>query len=187
MIDTICPLYQSEISPMHTRGRMVGTHAALLVMGYVSAHLGPFTLVLNQKLATIINNTQAGASWVGLGCYFAKNSEVQWRLCIALQLVAPFLLLLGSPWIPESPRYLIYNNRTSEVRSILQKLHYTANGLDHSFAENEFEQICGQVKLDREHEMPFLALWKNKGTRKRLLLGFFVVFAAQSSGVQCFR
>lgn len=36
MIDTICPLYQSEVSPAHARGRMVGSHAFLLVCGYVS-------------------------------------------------------------------------------------------------------------------------------------------------------
>jgi MFS family permease len=40
MTDTICPLYQSEISPAHGRGRMVGMHAVFLVSGYVSiAHL----------------------------------------------------------------------------------------------------------------------------------------------------
>ncbi|KAL5610881.1 hypothetical protein FOBRF1_006998 [Fusarium oxysporum] len=35
MIDTICPLYQSEISPAHGRGRMVGMHAFFLVSGYI--------------------------------------------------------------------------------------------------------------------------------------------------------
>jgi MFS family permease len=37
MIDTICPLYQSEVSPAHARGRMVGMHAFFLVLGYVSS------------------------------------------------------------------------------------------------------------------------------------------------------
>jgi MFS family permease len=36
MIDTICPLYQSEVAPAHARGAMVGMHAVLLVAGYVS-------------------------------------------------------------------------------------------------------------------------------------------------------
>ena len=35
MIDTICPLYQSEVAPAHARGRMVGSHAVFLVAGYV--------------------------------------------------------------------------------------------------------------------------------------------------------
>lgn len=36
MINTICPLYQSEVSPAHARGEMVGMHAVFLVAGYVS-------------------------------------------------------------------------------------------------------------------------------------------------------
>jgi MFS family permease len=36
MINTICPLYQSEISPPNARGSMVGSHAVFLVAGYVS-------------------------------------------------------------------------------------------------------------------------------------------------------
>ena len=41
MIDTICPLYQSEVSPAHARGRMVGMHAFFLVLGYVSSWHSP--------------------------------------------------------------------------------------------------------------------------------------------------
>lgn len=37
MINTICPLYQSEVSPAHARGEMVGMHAVFLVAGYVRA------------------------------------------------------------------------------------------------------------------------------------------------------
>lgn len=36
MANVITPLYQSEISPAHLRGRMVGTHGFILCVGYVS-------------------------------------------------------------------------------------------------------------------------------------------------------
>lgn len=36
MVNVITPLYQSEISPAHLRGRMVGTHGFILCVGYVS-------------------------------------------------------------------------------------------------------------------------------------------------------
>jgi MFS family permease len=42
MIDTICPLYQSEVSPAHARGGMVAMHAVFLVAGYVSQRLFQF-------------------------------------------------------------------------------------------------------------------------------------------------
>ncbi|KAK7696908.1 hypothetical protein SLS64_014074 [Diaporthe eres] len=34
MVNVITPLYQSEISPAHLRGRMVGTHGFILCVGY---------------------------------------------------------------------------------------------------------------------------------------------------------
>lgn len=36
MIDVAVPIYQSEISPAKVRGRMVGSHGFLVVVGYVS-------------------------------------------------------------------------------------------------------------------------------------------------------
>lgn len=73
MLDTSIPVFQSEVSPAHQRGRMVGTHGVLIVSGY------------------------SAAGFVGFGTYYADRS-VGWRLCLALQIVAPLLLTLGSPW-----------------------------------------------------------------------------------------
>lgn len=36
MMDVAVPIYQSEISPAKVRGRMVGSHGFLVVVGYVS-------------------------------------------------------------------------------------------------------------------------------------------------------
>lgn len=35
-MNMIAPLYQSEVSPPHKRGKMVGQHGFILVAGYVS-------------------------------------------------------------------------------------------------------------------------------------------------------
>jgi MFS family permease len=36
LIVTLVPIYQSEVSPAESRGRMVGSHGFLIVTGYVS-------------------------------------------------------------------------------------------------------------------------------------------------------
>ncbi len=36
MVNVITPLFQSEVSPAKTRGRMVGSHGFILCVGYVS-------------------------------------------------------------------------------------------------------------------------------------------------------
>lgn len=73
MLDTSIPVFQSEISPAHQRGRMVGAHGVLIVIGY------------------------SLAGFCGFGTYYATPT-VSWRLCLSLQIVAPLLLIIGSPW-----------------------------------------------------------------------------------------
>jgi MFS family permease len=74
------PLYQSEVSPPHTRGVIVGVHGALLCTGY------------------------SVAGWVGYGCY-SYTGQFQWRFPLAVQCFAPTMVLLGLFFIPESPRW----------------------------------------------------------------------------------
>jgi hypothetical protein len=126
---------------------------------------------------------KAGASWVGLGCYFEQDPAIQWRLCIATQAIAPLLLLLGSSWIPESPRYLVLNDRHEEGMQVLKLLHSSKDDPDHQFATAEFTQIKLQIDLDRENELAWLSLWRKPNTRKRMIYGFLVIAIAQSSGV----
>lgn len=98
---------------------------------------------------------------------------------MAFQALAPLLLLLGSPWLPESPRYLIYNGRDDAGYEVLHRLHSS----DELSAREELLRIQEQTHLDSRNEAGWLALWKRPNTRKRLLLGFFAIAAAQSSGV----
>lgn len=102
---------------------------------------------------------------------------------MALQMVAPLILLIGSPWLPESPRWLIYHDRPEKGFEVLQRLHRRSGEVEDLLAREEFLQIRQQVMLDRQNEMSWMALWKSPSTRKRLLMGFFVIAAAQSSGV----
>jgi MFS family permease len=162
MMQVSVPIYQSELSPAKQRGLMVGGHGILIVCGY------------------------AMAAWTGLGCYFA-GSTVQWRLCLSLQLVAPLLLLIGSPWLPESPRWLIAHNKEQEGLAVLQKLHVRADDkgdTDHIAAKEEFYQIRKQLELERETGVQtFLQMIKRPSYRKRIYCGVLVQFAAQSTGV----
>ncbi|KAH7118344.1 major facilitator superfamily domain-containing protein [Dactylonectria macrodidyma] len=134
MMDVAVPIYQSEISPAKVRGRMVGSHGFLVVVGYI---------------------------------------------------VAPILLLVGSPWMPESPRWLCKVGNTTAARQVLEKLHPDGQGEGHSFADNELQEICAQLELEI-HEATsdgWRQVFSKKSYRKRILYGFFVQCIAQSTGV----
>ncbi|RKK27588.1 hypothetical protein BFJ66_g16131 [Fusarium oxysporum f. sp. cepae] len=160
MLNTSIPIFQSEVSLAHERGRMVGTHGVLVVSGY------------------------SAAGFVGYGTYFA-DQKVGWRLCLAIQIVAPLLLCLGSPWLPESPRWLVDKDRSRDGYEVLRKIHHKDDDPEDHAAKEELYQIVQQIYLERSEGAPnsWLTMFQKKSYRKRLFLGFITQFIAQSTGV----
>lgn len=149
---------QSDISVAEHRGRNVGLHGFMFVAGL------------------------AVANWLSIGCYFIVNPTLQWRLVLGLQGLAPFTLLALRLWLPESPRWLILNRRDTEAYITLFKLHVTKTDTTHALASEEQELIRKQIDLDARHETSWAALSRRPSTRRRLLLGMYMMFLQQSTG-----
>ena len=90
------PMYISEISPAHKRGRLAGLFQLNIVAGILIAYL------TNYFLSGIGEN-----SW-------------RWMLGIMAIPSVLFAALVGT--IPESPRWLVLNNRDEEAKKIFAKL-----------------------------------------------------------------
>ncbi|OCT46100.1 hypothetical protein CLCR_00414 [Cladophialophora carrionii] len=169
MVNVITPLYQSEVSPAHSRGRMVGSHGFVLCVGY---------LMLEQGLA----------GWTGYGCYFLKSQVAQWRLCLALQIVPPLGLLIGSWWVPESPRHLVATDQQEAGFAILKRLHHHPDDEDDTIAREELYQIRLQLDLEKRQGWRqgwikgWILLFTRKSYRKRMLFGFLLLGLVQSTG-----
>ncbi|KAJ5113836.1 hypothetical protein N7456_002370 [Penicillium angulare] len=154
----LVPLYQCEISPAEVRGRMVASHGMLIVTGH------------------------ALAAWTGYGCYFSTNPAFQWRFELSAQAVAPLLLILGTPFLPESPRWLADKNRKEEAILILEKLHQDSYVLS---PREGLMQINREISHEREmgQMRGWKAMFKIPSYRKRLLFGCLTQFLCQSTGV----
>jgi hypothetical protein len=131
----------------------------------------------------IIGYTVQG--WVGFGFYFWKSGgNNTWRVPLALQCVWPLLLLSGLYWVPESPRWLIMNDRLDEAKTILQRLHSTSkDSTDDEYALAEFYQIQKQVLIDRTLGSSWVHMFKKPSYRKRALLAIGTTGIIQCSGV----
>ncbi|ORY27095.1 general substrate transporter [Naematelia encephala] len=157
-LNVIPPMFQSEISVAHQRGRNVGFHGVFFVAG----------------LDTV--------AWIAVGCYFISSANTSWRLLLGLQAVSPAVLLAISFLLPESPRWLLLNGREEQAFETLCRLHDGKNDTEHRLAHEELVAIKTQIELDAQHDTSYTGLFRRPSTRRRLLTGIFLMFAQQSTG-----
>ncbi|KAI0593681.1 permease of the major facilitator superfamily [Biscogniauxia sp. FL1348] len=93
------PLYISEISPSHLRGRIVGIELMILCFGEMVVF------------------------WVVYAFYFI-TSDSWWRIPLAVQVVPALILAVGCwTWVPPSPRWLATEERYECALEVLTRLH----------------------------------------------------------------
>lgn len=162
---TVCPMYLSEMSSPYRRGWLVGHHAIFLVFGYMLS------------------------GWVGYGCYFAtgRNPVFAWRFPLCLQCLPPLVLLLGSPWLPRSPRWLISKGKLDEALKVLERLRQLPEDPDNLVAKEEFYQTKEQIQLEAEKlaasgNTVWTAVLKKPSYRKRMIIGFLTQWGAEFGG-----
>ncbi|ERS97293.1 Sugar transporter family protein [Sporothrix schenckii 1099-18] len=159
MLLSLVPLYQSEVSPPHNRGLMVGFHGVLVTIGY------------------------CGGSWIGFGFYFLSGlNGAQWRLPLAIQAIPPLLCCCSILVLPESPRWLIAQDRAEEALAIVRRLHHDPKDPDDAYAVREYHQILQQHEIDRKFNVSWYELFAKPSYRKRMIIGFVVLFGAQTTG-----
>ncbi|WP_201983463.1 sugar porter family MFS transporter [Hymenobacter rubidus] len=134
------PLYISEVSPPESRGRMVGMFQFNVVFGILAAYLSNYLL---------------------------KNiGPDAWRWMLGVQAVpaiAFFLLLFR---IPESPRWLLRQNRVAEARAVFERI-------DPATAEQNVQTI---LVANAAEEGPGESLWAPQYRRPVMLAVLFAMF-----------
>lgn len=160
LLITAIPMYQAECSTPESRGFMVSMHGIMFAAGY------------------------SLAAWIGFGCYFisakGSHSSVPWRFPLAFQAFPALLLLLGSFWLPKSPRWLLQQDRADEAFDVLRRLHKTASDPQETRSKREFFQMQKQLEMERARGgMGRWEIFRTKSNRKRALIGFLLMFCNQ--------
>lgn len=108
----LVPAYMSEMAPARLRGRLSGINQTMIVSGMLLSYIVAFLL-------KDLPGTMA------------------WRLMLSLAAVPAIILFIGVLRLPESPRFLIKNNKMDEARKVLSYIRSNKEQIDSEIAEIE--------------------------------------------------
>lgn len=97
-LSSIVPVWQSETSGAKNRGRHVVLDGFFICVGYVLE------------------------SWINLGFWEFKHGPVTWRPSIAIAIAFSLVLIFSIYFLPESPRWLVLQNRSDSARDVIAAL-----------------------------------------------------------------
>ncbi|KAL2691911.1 hypothetical protein Neosp_002303 [[Neocosmospora] mangrovei] len=105
MAIVVIPIYSAEVSPKVLRGMFASTIQVMIIFG--------------QVISTLVT-------------YGTKSmqSAAGWRIPIGLQLLVPAIIFCLLPFLPESPRWLLRNNRRDLAVVSMKKLRKSATDED---------------------------------------------------------
>ncbi|KAF3761833.1 general substrate transporter [Cryphonectria parasitica EP155] len=158
------PVWQSETTKPSWRGKLV-------VLGLVVNVVG-FSL----------------ANWVTFGFSYLKGS-IAWRFPLALQLLFGIVILSTSPWLPESPRWLISRDRVGEANTVLADLQGEGATEFTPVVVAERNEILRAYRAEKENGITWGKLLRGQtegsgaGILRRFILGLGTQTIVQLSGI----
>ncbi|PWY96868.1 hypothetical protein BCV70DRAFT_109387 [Testicularia cyperi] len=156
VLSMIVPTYQSEISPAENRGKLACIEFTGNIIGYASS------------------------VWID---YFSSfiESDISWRFPLSLQAVIGATLAIGSVLLPESPRWLLDQDRDEEGMRVLADLHGRGDPTEPR-AKLEFREIKENVLyLRKQGNNSYLRMFTQY--RYRTLIAMSSQAFAQLNGI----
>ncbi|TIB04348.1 hypothetical protein E3P77_02156 [Wallemia ichthyophaga] len=122
------------------------------------------------------------------------ESAASWRIIIGLGFVLTCTLGCGIWLLPESPRWLMKNNKPEQARHALERIRGAETDFERTVVEHDFLEISGRIEIERQVESPFWQSWVecfigHHGSKKlvyRTLLGMMMQSLQQLTGANYF-
>ena len=160
----VAPLYLTEISPKHVRGKLVSSFDLFINVGILAGYGVGYALTPPSDADPAVGGSYA------------------WRWMLGIGAVPPALILIALVWLPESPRFLVSSGKEREAQAVLARIyttdeaHATIEVLRSERRENKPLSLCGGLRR------VFLPA---KGAPRALMVaGLGCAFWQQATGVE---
>ena len=160
----IAPIYIAEISPAAKRGMMVSFNQMNIVIGFAASYFA------NYFLLQLSQSSYSFVSTLGI------DTDV-WRWMLGLELLPAMLFLAGALIIPESPRWLIKNNKQEQANAVLKKL------MSSDQIEQKVAEIKATLKDTKQSVIKQIPDLFGKRLRLPIVIGLIVGIAQQITGI----
>ncbi|KAJ5149356.1 hypothetical protein N7448_000934 [Penicillium atrosanguineum] len=156
-LTSVAPVYQSEICLPSQRGWHVSCQLTMMLFGLMLSY------------------------WINYAFYFHPG-QIQWRFPIIFQAVFALYVLLITPFLPDTPRWLMLHEPSpARGTEVLAKLRGKPE--DDQTVQKEKSDILSAIHIESEEEGPWRSLFMDGGcaANKRFFLAVGIQFMQQTS------
>jgi MFS family permease len=152
------PCYVSEMAHPRWRGTITGLYNCTWYIGSIIA------------------------SWVVYGCSYIDSLEA-WRIPIWCQMITSGIVVLGVFWLPESPRWLMAQDRHDAAAQVLAKYHGDGR-TDHPMVQLQLQEMTAKISTEASDKKwwDYHELWNTHSARRRLICVIGMACFGQISG-----
>ncbi|GKU08444.1 lactose permease [Fusarium langsethiae] len=152
------PTYVSELAHPKWRGTLTGFYNCMWPVGAIIA------------------------GWVVYGSAYIEGDD-GWRVPVWIQLVTSGIVAICVFFLPESPRWLIANDKHDQAAAILAKFHGEGS-VDHPIVQLQMKEMMAQISTEASDKRwwDYRELWGSHNDRRRLICVIGMAIMGQASG-----
>ncbi|KAK1996927.1 general substrate transporter [Colletotrichum falcatum] len=152
------PTYVSELAHPKWRGTLTGLYNCMWPVGAIISSLVIY-----------------GATYI--------SGDDGWRVPVWCQLATSGIVVICVFFLPESPRWLVANDRHEEAAKVLTALHGESNP-NHPIVQLQMKEMMAQISSEASDKRwwDYRELWNTHSARRRLICVLGMAIMGQASG-----
>lgn len=152
------PCYVSEMAHPKWRGTLTGLYNCTWYIGSIIA------------------------SWVVYGCSYIDTLSA-WRIPIWCQMITSGIVVITVLWLPESPRWLMAQDKHNEAVKVLADYHGEGDE-NHPMVQLQLKEMMSQISAEATDKKwwDYRGLWNTHSARRRLICVLGMAVFGQISG-----